>query len=463
MTFTPLFSSKVTRRDALRLLSVLATGACVLPVGLHGANLASPGLRRQMRLGFVGVGGQGASNVRSLTRHRLVAFADVDDRQAAGVYRDFPDVPRYRDYRVLLERHAHELDGVVVSTPDHSHFQIGMAVMAAGLNLYMEKPLANSIWECRELAAAARRSGVKTQLGVQGHSAGALRVLREWLDAGVIGPVREVYLWTDRMQPGRYTAADGLPPSEPVPATLDWDLWQADRPVRPFSSLYVPNRWRNWWDYGSGPLGDIGAHMFDVLEFALELGQPSLVEAETPWRNAFTAPPWSRLRYEFPARGGRPPVVLHWSNGTCDGHLLRPEAVPFLPAEVIAHHTNGIALVGETGTVFVPDMRVASAPQIFPMERERAFLAVRPPATLPRPRGGHFEDWLRAIADGTEASAHFGYGAALTEVVLLGVLAQRTGRPIRWDAAGMRTLDTPEADALVRPAGRAAMVEGPAG
>jgi predicted dehydrogenase len=408
-----------------------------------------------MRLGFIGVGGQGASNVRSLTGHMFVAFADVNDAQAERVYREFPDVPRYRDYKQMLERHAHELDGVVVSTPDHSHYQIGMAVMQAGLNLYMEKPLAHTIWECRELAAAARRHGVKTQLGVQGHSAGALRILREWLDAGVIGPVREVYLWTDRMQPNRYTSADALPPAEPVPATLDWGLWQADRPERPFSSLYVPNRWRNWWDYGSGPLGDIGAHMFDVLEFALELGMPSLVEAETPWRNAITAPPWSRLRYEFPARGPCPPVVLHWSNGTRDGHFLRPETVPFLPPGEIEKHENAIVLVGDDGAALVPDMRATSAPRIFPTEREAAVLAKRPPATLPRPKGGHFEDWFRAIAANTEASAHFGYGAPLTEVVLLGVLAQRTGRPIRWDAAGMRALDAPEVDALVRPPGRA--------
>ena len=430
----------------------VSAGAMFLPEVLRGA---TPTGRRRMRLGFVGVGGQGASNVRSLTHHTFVAFADVDDAQAAEVYREFPDVPRYRDFRLMLERHSSEIDGVVVSTPDHSHYQIGMAVMAAGLNLYMEKPLAKTIWECRELAAAARRYGVKTQLGVQGHSTGALRVLREWLDAGVIGPVREVYLWTDRMQSWRFQAADAFLPAEPVPSTLDWDLWQADRPRRPYNRLYVPNRWRNWWDYGSGPLGDIGTHMFDALQFTLDLGYPNLVEADVPGQSAFTSPQWSRVRFKFAARGMRPAVTLHWSNGERDGRFVRPEAVPFLPPEEIENHTNAIALVGETGTVFVPDMRVESVPRIFPLAREEAFLAKRPPATLPRPKGGHFEDWLRAIANNTEASAHFGYGAPLTEVVLLGVLAQRTGRPIRWDAVSMRTLDTPEADLLVRPPGRA--------
>lgn len=451
MRQTPLSYESVTRRSALKSLSAITAGAWLLPGMLRGETPVRPDARRPMRLGFVGVGGQGTNNVRSLTRHRMIAFADVDDRHAAEVYRDFPDVPRYRDFRVMLERHARELDGVVVSTPDHSHFQIGMAVMAAGLNLYMEKPLANTIWECRELAAAAQRYGVKTQLGVQGHSTGALRVLREWLDAGVVGPVREVYLWTDRLQAWRFVSADAWLPEEPVPETLDWDLWQADRPKRPFNSLYLPNRWRNWWDYGSGPLGDIGAHMFDALQFALELGYPSLVEAETAPQSAHTSPQWARVRYEFPARGERPAVKLHWCNGARDENFVRPESVPYLPAEEIANHTNAMALVGELGTVFVPDMRVESTPRVFPVEREEAFLTRRPPATLPRPRGGHFEDWLRAIREDTLPSAHFGYGAPLTEVVLLGVLAQRTGRPIRWDPVGMRALDTPEADALVRP------------
>ncbi|MBC8009602.1 MAG: Gfo/Idh/MocA family oxidoreductase [Burkholderiales bacterium] len=404
-----------------------------------------------MRLAFIGIGGQGASNLRSLVGHTFVAFADVDDVMAAPVYKDFPAVPRYRDFRRMLDRHRHEIDGVLVCTPDHSHYPIAMTVMQAGLNVFVEKPLATTIWECRQLEAAARLYGVKTQLGIQGHNAGALRILREWLDAGAIGPVRAVHLWTDRMQPERYTSADALAPAEAVPSTLDWDLWQCARPERDFSPLYVPNRWRNWWHYGTGPIGDIGLHMFDVLEFALELGFPDLVEAETPWRNAFTAPPWTRARWDFPARGVRPPVVVHWYNGTRDGAFVRPRSVPHLPPEIIATKSNGMAFVGDDATAFIPDMRASSAPRIYPSTREAEVLANRPSPTLPRPKGSHFENWFRAIRDGGEASAHFGYGAPLTEMVLLGQLAQRTGQPIRWDRAAMRTLGTPEADALVRP------------
>lgn len=440
----------MTRRKALKSLATLGAASLLLPHALRAASSAT--LAKPMRLAFVGVGGQGANNIRTLTGHIFVAFADVDDAQAASIYREFPKVPRYRDYRRMLERHREEIDGVVVSTPDHSHHPIALAVMQAGLHVYVEKPLATTIWECRELEAAARLHGVKTQLGVQGHSTGALRILREWLDAGAIGPVRAVHLWTDRMQPGRYTSADAPAPAEPIPPTLDWDLWQCTRPARAYSSLYVPNRWRNWWDYGTGPFGDIGVHMFDVLEFALELGFPDLVEAEAPYHNAFTAPPWTRARFDFPARGVRPPLTVHWCNGTKDGAFLRPTEVPRLPAEIIATSLNGMAFVGDDATAFIPDIRATSAPRIYPSTREAEVLASRPARTLPRPKGTHFDDWFRAIRDGGEASAHFSYGAPLTEMVLLGQLAQRTGRPIRWDRARLRTLDSPEADALVRPA-----------
>jgi predicted dehydrogenase len=443
-----------TRRQALRSLALIGASTLARPSARAEPTTTKTTAQNKpepMRLAFVGVGGQGAANLRGLTDHRFMAFADVDDAMAAPVYRDFPDVPRFRDFRRLLDAHAGGLDGIVVSTPDHSHHPIARAIMQAGLNVYVEKPLATTIWECRDLADAARRHGVFTQLGVQGHHNGALRVLREWLDAGAIGPVRTVYLWTDRMQPVRYTSADALAPGETPPPTLAWDLWLADRPERPYSPLYVPNRWRNWWGFGTGPLGDIGAHMFDVVEFALEAGFPDLVEAETPWRNAFTAPPWSRVRWDFPARGTRPPLVVHWCNGTRDGAFVRPDAVPHLPAELIASATNGMAFVGDDGTAFIPDMRASSVPRIFPPEREADVLAHRPPPTLPRPKGTHFDDWFAAIRDGREAGANFDYGAALTEVVLLGQLAQRTGQPVRWDRAAMRAINNPEADTLVRP------------
>jgi predicted dehydrogenase len=438
-------TSPLTRRDALRSIA-LGLAACAVPRPVRAQ--ARPG---KLRLAFVGVAGQGEGAVRSHTGQHYAAFCDVDEAHAAHVFAGFPQVPRYRDYRRMLDRHARELDAVVVSTPDHAHFPIALAAMQRGLHVYVEKPLAPTIWECRQLAAAAARHGVRTQLGIQGHASGALRLVREWLDAGAAGPVDTVFLWTDRMQPFRYTWSPTFAPGETPPPTLDWDLWLAARRPRPYSHLYLPNRWRNWWDFGTGPIGDIGVHMFDVLEFALDLGLPTLVSAETPARSLQTAPPWTIARWEFPARGLRPPVVVHWCNGTRNGVALRPPSVPRLPPEVVAERTNGIALAGRDGTLFIADMRAESAPRIFPEAREREFLASRPRPTLPRPVGGHFRDWFDAIRDGREAGASFAYGAPLTEAVLLGVLAQRTGRPIRWDPVAMRAVGAPEADAFLAP------------
>ncbi len=460
------FPHILTRRQALKTLAALGAGTLAGTRTLRSnepagaAPQAPPAVKDPLRLGFIGVGGQGALNLRNLAGHHFVAFADVDDAHAAPVYREFPDVPRYGNYRALIERHAREIDGVLVCTPDHSHHPIATDAMSAGLNTFVEKPLATTIWECRDLEAVARRHKVVTQLGIQGHSAGALRLLREWIDAGAIGRVRTAYLWTDRMQPPRYVVTPGLPPEEPVPPTLDWPLWLAARPFRSFSSLYVPNRWRNWWDLGTGPIGDIGVHMFDVLEFVLDLGFPELVEAETPGLNPLVVPPWTRARWDFPARGARPPVVVHWCNGTRDGAFLRPESVPYVPPETIASTPNAIVLVGDEGAAFIPDMRASSAPRIFPAEREADVLANRPPATLPRPKGSHFDDWFAAIRTSGEAGAGFRYGAPLTEVVLLGQLAQRTGQPVRWDRAAMRTRDNPAADTLVRPPLRAGLPGG---
>jgi len=434
-----------TRRQA-RVALAGAGFALAVPRRARAAN-ASP----RLRLAFVGVGGRGRSNVLNFADHEFVAFADVDDARAAEIYAQFPAVPRYRDYRQLLDRHANALDGVVVSTPDHLHLPMGRDVIAAGKHLYLEKPLAPTLWECRELQRLAEQSRVRTQLGVQGHGFEALRVLREWLDAGAAGRVERVVLWSDRMKPKEFVHADAPAPGEPVPATLDWTLWLGPRRGRPYNPLYAPSRWRNWWDFGAGPLADIGVHMFDVLQFALDLGMPELVTAETAGRSACTAPAWSRVEWSFAAAAPRGPLTVQWIGGWRDGALVKPDAVSRLPAELVAKTDNAIAFVGTEATLFIPDMRASARPRIFPVEREREFLAALPPRRLPRPVGGHHQDWIDAILHDRPAGAPFSYGAPLTEKVLLGTLAQRTGKPVCWPADDLRFVDNPEAAALVRP------------
>jgi predicted dehydrogenase len=433
------------RRAVLKSL-MLGSGALLLPRRLRAAAASD-----QLRLAFIGAGGRGGAAIRGQTDQHYVAFADVDEARAAETYSNFPAVPRFRDFRRMLDRHADGIDAVVISTPDHSHYEAGMACIALGKHVFIEKPLAPTPWECRELERAAHRSGIKAQLGVQGHSMEALRVLREWIDAGAVGAVHTVYLWTNRLNPQRSPWSDTMAAGEAIPETLDWRRWLADRPHRPYSSQYIAGGWRNWWNFGTGAIGDIGVHMFDAVEFALEIGFPTIVEAEVPKVGAFTTPPWSRLRWDFPARGSRPAVVLHWFNGTRDGRLFRPDDISRVPQPVIDATGNGMAFVGTEGTFFVPDMRVSSRPRIHPVEREREVVANPPPRSLPRIKGSHFQDWFDAIRSTRQAGAHLGYGAPLTEMALLGTLAQRTGKAIRWNRATMTADGVPEVQSFVRP------------
>ena len=439
----------ITRREALRRLALGAAGALAFPAIVRSRD-GGPAANDRINLAFIGVGGKGEEPALGLGAQNYVAFCDVDPNRAAKAYLQFPSVPQFRDFRVMFDQLGKQIDALIISTPDHTHYTAGMLAMAHGKHIYLEKPLAPTIWETRQLLAMAKKSKVVTQMGIQGHALTGLRVLKEWIDAGAIGDIPEVYLWTDRLNLQRWSGLQTDAPAEPMPAGFPWELWLSGRRPRSFSSRYVPQAWRSWWDFGSGAIGDIAVHMMDVIEYTLGVGFPSRVTDESPHRGGPTVPRWSDTIYEFPARGSRPAVKLHWSNGHRGDSLNKP-AVPGLSAETVAGVESGIAFVGTRGTILVPDMRATGRPQIFPAELEKEFLAHLPPASLPRPKGGHFDDWFRAITEGGKAGADFDYSAPLTEAVLLGTLAQRTGRPIVWDRAKMSALDVPEAGALLKP------------
>ena len=379
-----------------------------------------------------------------------MAFADVDDTRAADVYRQHPQVPHYRDYRRMLERHAKDIDGVVVSTPDHLHHPMALAVLQAGKHIYLEKPLAPTIAECRDLRRAAAGDKLVTQLGVHGHGFEALRVLREWIDAGAVGAIDRVTIWSDRFKPTSYVGSDADAATMPVPSTLDWNAWLGNRPSRPYSNRYAPGLWRNWWDFGGGPLADIAVHNLDAVGFALDLGYPEVVTTEVSDRRRMTSPQWTKAEWIFPARKQWPRLPVSWIGGWKDGALLKPE-LAHVPAELVGKTDNGMAFVGREGTLFIPDMRASVQPRIFPLEREKDFLAARPARTLARPKGGHHQDWIDAIREGRPAGVPFDAGARLSETVILGTIAQRTGKPVRWNPETMAFDDNPEAAALLKP------------
>lgn len=435
----------ISRRNVLKTLAVGATGAVFLPRGFSAAP------SDQLRLAFVGVGGWGARAPESHAGQAITAFCDVDDLSGAETYAKFPHVPKYRDIRKMLDRHADEIDAVVVTTPDHSHYPLTMRCLEAGKHVYLEKPMATTPWECRRIAAAAEQLGLSTQLGLQGHSMEGLRILKEWMDADAVGPVTEVWLWTDRTQREIAVWSETMAAEEPERESLDWRLWLADRPHRPYSSHYAPTRWRNWWGFGSGAICDIGMHMFDVVRYTLDTEWPDLVVPRVSGISEFTIPRWANVDFHFPARADHPALTVHWSNGWTGDRQNHPEGIPFLPPEVVKETKNGMAFAGPEGTLFLPDMRASRSPKIYPDSRMAEVRANQPEKVLPRVKGGHQAEWHEAIRGGRPGGANFTYGAALTEQVLLGALAERTGEAVRWDPPTMTAPGNPQATAWARP------------
>ncbi len=447
----PASTSAISRRRFLAASARAAFGFQFFPGALRGAKAPS----NRLNLACVGVGAEGIGvvNLRACEGENIVALCDVDAAYAAPTFAAYPRAKTFNDFRTMIERQR-DLDAVIVATPDHTHEVITMAAMAAGKHVYCQKPLTRTIGEARRVAAAARRYRVQTQMGNHGHSSESMRILKEWLDAGVIGAVREVHAWTDRPAGGNpwSTFPVQARPAEtsPVPATLDWDRWLGPAPHRPYHPDYHPLKWRGWYDFGTGALGDMGCHVLDPVFWALDLGAPETVQATTthwePAVSAETFPRASVVRYLFPARAGRAPVTLTWYDGR-----LKPAIPPELESGRKLPAT-GALIYGERGAL-LHGVSGANGLRLIPEARMQEM--TRPPPKLPRIVGGHEADWLRACregADGRPASSEFSYGAALTEMVLLGVVAIRCPDILlRWDAKAMRFTNSEVANAFVDP------------
>lgn len=426
----PLF----TRRDFLKTTGLASAATLAFPHILRGQ---SP--NNKLNIALVGVGGQGRSALNGLKDENFVAFCDVDDARAAQTYGEYPDVPRFRDYRKMLEKLGNQIDAVTVSTPDHMHFPIAMAALSLGKHVFVEKPLTHTVAEARQLDKLAREKKVATQMGNQGHALEGMRLIKEWHQAGVLGEVREMHSWTDRpIWPQGVNAPDHSKMMPVVPPTLDWDLWLGVAAMREYDPAYAPFSWRGYWDFGTGALGDMGCHIMDGAYWALELTQPTRIEAISARQTDQSPPTASVVTYHFPARGSQPALKWTWY----DGGLM-----PLLPPDLEATRQlepNGTLIVGSKATVFA-DTYYASA-RIIPEAKRRALAPTLPDKTLPRVQGGHFAEWVRACKGGTPAGANFEYAARLTETVLLSNVAVRARRPIDWDTAAMKITNLPEAN-----------------
>jgi predicted dehydrogenase len=384
----------------------------------------------KLNVASIGVAGMGGSDVSQMTGENIVALCDVDWHHAADTFKKHPDVKKYKDFRKMLDAEDKNLDAVTVSTPDNIHAVAAMAAIKRGKHVYCQKPLCHDIYEVRRLTEAAREHKVMTQMGIQLHAEECVRLVAEMIKSGMIGKVRKVDIWSGKNWGGGYRPTG----SEPVPETLDWDLWLGPAPWRPYNHIYLPANWRKWWDFGTGTLGDMGCHIIDPVFWALDLGYPTSVEANP---NKFTKEGYwteTTVHWEFPARGDLPPVTVTWNDG---------DRRPARPAELEAGRklpSQGGLYYGEKGTILAPH---GGTPMLIPYSKMRE-------AKMPAPflgRGvNHYQDWIKACKGGPKPLANFDYAGPLSETILLGNVAALAGEKILWDGPNLKATNVPEAN-----------------
>jgi predicted dehydrogenase len=360
----------------------------------------------------------------------------VDHDFAAKTFKEYPKAKVYKDYRRMLDQET-GIDAVVIGTPDHTHAVIAMAAIQRGKHIYCAKPLTRTIYESRRLTKAAREAGVATQMSTQGQAEDGPRRLREMIWDGAIGPVREVHIWSDR--PIWPQGLDRPEETPSVPSTLDWDLWLGPAPKRPYHPAYHPFKFRGWHDFGTGALGDMGCHGFDPIFRALKLGAPTSVHASSSKTFDETYPQASVIHYTFAARNMLPPVKLTWYDGG-----LKPQR----PAELESGRElggDGLLFIGDKGTIL--SGFTGQNPQLIP---ETKMAMYEPPAPSIPSSIGHYMEWVEACKGGDPAPCNFNWGGPLTEIVLLGNIALRTGLALEWDGEQGKFTNYDEANAYLQ-------------
>lgn len=425
---------RTTRRSFMQ-------SAAVAGVGFWTASSlrAQQGDSPNDRIAFacIGVGGKGSSDSSDAGNNGdIVAICDVDERTLDGAARRFPKAKRYNDFRKMLDEMHSSIDAVTVSTPDHTHAPAAAMAMKLGKHCFCQKPLTHSIYEARTLAEIARERDLATMMGNQGTAEPALRKAAAVIQAGALGTVSEVHVWTNRP-----IWAQGGPRPEPaeVPANVHWDLFLGPAPERPFAPGYHPFAWRGWWDFGTGALGDMACHTMNMPFMALNLRDPVAVTATTSGHNKDSYPEWSEIVYEFPETDSRTAVNMYWYDGgrRPDPELLEGQEVP----------PSGALLVGEKGKLFSPGDYGGSYRMLGGAEEPDVDFERSP---------GHFDEWVRAIQGGPAAVSNFpDYAGALTETVLLGNLAvwqaaDGEGERVEWDATSLRPTSHPDLMAIVK-------------
>jgi predicted dehydrogenase len=418
-----------SRRDFLK-ASALAAGLTILPRGLSAA------ANDKLQVASIGVGGMGAADQKQISSHdevEIVGMCDIDAKRLAEALKLHPGAETFSDFRVMLAKLGDKIDAVHVSTPDHTHAAAAMTAMNAGKHVYCQKPLTHDLFESRQLNLASKAKGLVTQMGTQGHSATDYRTAVATIQTGVLGKIREVHSWSYKTW--GYT---GEPPKpQPIPEYLSWNLWLGTAPERPYSEKhYHPENWRRWVDFGSGTMGDMGIHILDPVMTALDPGAPIKIVSFSPDPPKESFGVQNKVEYTF-ASG---------SKYTADGFKLTwydgasvPDASGW-PVEKLPQ--QGSMFVGEKGYMLLPHV---AKPTLLP---EKQFADFELPV---QPDDNHWHLWVEGCLGGKPTTAHFGYAGPLTEILLLGVVANRfPTQVLEWNTKALAIPNFAEANALVK-------------
>lgn len=476
-------SARINRRRFLHRSTALAAASFAGPtLLLHGQDTAS----KRLNIAVIGALGKGQSDTNAVAAdHNVVALVDVDSERlqeaASNLQKKQQNAGRpassparlYADFRKMFDEMANQIDAVIVSTPDHTHFTAAMWAIKHKKQVCVQKPMCNYIGEVRELHRAAKEAGVMTQMGNQGRTLEGQRLAKEWIEQGAIGTLKEVRLWTNRP-----TWPQGNLPKQTAnaPDTLAWDLWLSSEPAEPYfkfdppagsgrkkrlNDTVHPFAWRGWWQFGSGALGDMGCHIMDATFSILGQRVPQKIDVQSSPVSALNAPVWSQLVYHFARSDRYPALTVSWHDGMKDGVQNKPERDPRVPAEAFDKASSGMMFIGTDGVVFEGDAYCRS-PQVFPVERaadvkkDTETGRIKQTEVRSTHAGNPQLEWAESIVHGRRPSSNFDYAAPLAEFVLLGNLAIRSGESISWDAEKMQVTNVAAANQFIkRPAYRA--------
>ena len=421
-----------SRREFLQ--GAAAAAASVMSARLLRGVPAGYSAAEKVNVAQIGTTGKGEADLAGVSRGggNIVALCDVDASHVAQAARTYATARHHRDFRRMLDTQK-DIDAVVVTIPDHQHAFAAISAMQRGKHVYCQKPLTHDIAEARAMRAAASKYRVATQMGNEGHSSEGLRSQVDLIRSGVVGTVREVHVWTNR--PIWPQGIDRPTETPPTPEGLDWDLWLGTAPQRPYNPAYHPFKWRGFWDFGTGALGDMGCHLIDSAVWSLDLTGSCSVAAQSAGLTDESGPNWSIVTWEFPARPSRPAVKLIWY----DGGKLPPRPKEINDAQWRRLQGGGTMFVGDKGTMC--GMNAGRPNVLGEFGRELKL----PPRALPRSPGHHLE-WIQACKGGPTPLDNFDYASRLTETVLLGNLAIRAGQRIEWGADRMQVTNLPEAN-----------------